>query len=136
MPTSRATRPLSGLCLALAAVAGLSLFMAAGDAVASERTTLYGLTGSTFRKVGTLDPALSRSCREGMFNQIRKDRLYIGYFGPGPGRRTLTGIAKQGFNLHDPTGRAEPDTTYHFHNDGYSDCLVFVAREGDRPNPP
>jgi hypothetical protein len=43
------------------------------------------------------------------------------------GRRGMTGVAKYGWNLHDPRGKALPDMTYHFINDGYSDCKVFVA---------
>lgn len=121
-------------------IAGMGFVMAlavsfCAPANALERTIRFGSSDASFRKVGTLSKELTRLCREGQFNQIRKDALYIGYVGPGPGRRTLTGIAQQGYNLIDPTGKAQPMTTYHFHNDGFSDCSVYVAREGDPPNP-
>jgi hypothetical protein len=51
--------------------------------------------------------------------------LSIGYIGPnGQG---ITGIAQKGYNLYDPQGVAEDERTYHFFNQGFSNCRVYVA---------
>ncbi len=116
---------------------GLSALMAASPAAAFDKTQRYGVAKAPFQDVGTMSKELSSLCRRNMFNQRKKVNLYIGYVGEkNSGRHTMTGIAKQNWNLYDPTGMSEPDVTYHFFNDGYSNCQVFVAREGDPKNPP
>lgn len=85
----------------------------------------YVTSASPLYKVGTLNPKLSTLCRQGLFKQSRILRLSIGYKGKkGQG---ITGIAKQNWNLYDPTGASIPDRTYHFFNQGYSNCRVYVA---------
>lgn len=85
----------------------------------------YAQSKSPYWKVGTLNVSLSGACRRGLFNQIKPFRTTIGFRGPkGMG---IVGIAKVGYNLYDPTGLAQPGFTYHFFNDGMSNCRVFVA---------
>lgn len=85
-------------------------------------------------EVGALDAELSRACRRQHFNQIVDHRLFIAYAGDrGTG---VTGVAKRGWNLRDPEGRAAPDATYHFADDGLSTCRVYVAREPRSPASP
>lgn len=95
------------------------------------RTIQYGRSIAPFWEVGVPDPALSRLCRDGQFNQRAHNGYYIGYLGKANPGRGYTGIAKKGYNLYDPTLQAEPKTTYHFFNDGYSNCRVYTA-----PDPP
>lgn len=76
-------------------------------------------------KVGDYNAKLSALCRKGLFRQRKLLRLSIGFVGPdGYG---ITGIAQQGYNLYDPTGASEPQRTYHFFSQGYSNCRVYVA---------
>lgn len=90
----------------------------------------YATTGAAYWKVGAIDRALSLACQRGTFNQIEYYRLNIAYRGKiGAG---VTGIAAKGWNLRDPAGLAEPDMTYHFFDDGYSNCKVFKARQKGR----
>ena len=77
-------------------------------------------------EVGQYNKALSDACRRHEFNQKKVQNLNIGYSGKvGMG---VTGIATQNWNLHDPRGLAEVNITYHFFNDRYSNCKVYVAR--------
>lgn len=85
----------------------------------------YGFSTDQVRKVGTLNGDLSKLCRLGEFNQRRIAEYYLA-FDDGESRN-LIGIAKQNYNLYDPLGKATPDKTYHFLNDGTSQCKVFVA---------
>ena len=76
-------------------------------------------------KVGDYNAELSRLCRKGIFRQRKILRLSIGFLGDkGYG---VTGIAQQGYNLYDPTGASEPNRTYHFYSQGFSNCRVYVA---------
>jgi hypothetical protein len=106
-------------CLAIAALAMPAPAWAQG--------AIYAWTNDNYWKVGRLDKELSALCRRNGFNQVRKNRLKIWYTGKDNIGRGMTGVAKYGWNLHDPRGKALPDMTYHFINDGYSDCKVFVA---------
>lgn len=108
--------------LACAAVAAIGLACAAGT---DARAARYATSQSPYWFVGQLDTRLSSLCRKGEFNQRRDIVVYIGYVG-GNGRAT-TGIAKKGFNLKDRRGVAQPGVTYHFFNDGHSNCKVYVA---------
>jgi hypothetical protein len=85
----------------------------------------WAQTKSGIYKVGDYNAELSRLCRQGIFRQRKLLRLSIGYLGDkGYG---ITGIAQQGYNLYDPTGASEPNRTYHFYSQGYSNCRVYVA---------
>lgn len=115
---------------AVAALAILALGVrdtAAGSRVSGQ----YATSTSKLSKVGNLNPKLSRLCRRGQFKQRKVLRLSIGYVGEDG--RGITGIAKPGWNLYDPTGAGDPDYTYHFYNQGYSNCRVYEART-PRPN--
>ncbi|MBB4287887.1 hypothetical protein [Roseospira goensis] len=115
------------LCLLVGPVA------APADAREAGRTLQYGHSTAPFWRVGTPDQDLSRLCRRGRFNQRAHNGFYIGYYGGENPGRGYTGIAKQGYNLIDPTGQAEAGVTYHFFNDGYSNCRVYTAPD---PAPP
>ena len=96
-----------------------------GDSADAAR---YARSNSPLWQVGHLDADLSNACRRLQFNQIQEQRHHIGFTGEN-GYGTV-GIAKLGWNLRDPAGLARPSLTYHFFNDGHSNCKVFVA--GDR----
>lgn len=98
----------------------------AQDAFAQSRVKgEYANTRSPVYQVGDYSRDLSLLCRRGLFKQRKLLRLSIGYIGPnGQG---ITGIAQRGWNLYDPTGAAENERTYHFFNQGYSNCRVYVA---------
>lgn len=90
----------------------------------------YANSKSPLHRVGKIDRNLSNLCRKGRFKQRRLLRLSIGFKGKkGYG---ITGVAQQGWNLYDPGRVAEPRKTYHFFNQGYSNCRVYVA---DTPRP-
>lgn len=90
----------------------------------------YATTGEPYWRVGNVSKPLSLACQRGNFNQIEYYRLNIAYRGrQGAG---VTGIATKEWNLRDPGGLAENDVTYHFFNDGYSNCKVYAARRKGR----
>ncbi len=91
----------------------------------------YAQSRQPLFRVGTLNNQLSALCRRGLFKQRKPYRLSIGYLGERG--RGITGIAQRGWNLYDPTGAAIPDVTYHFFNQGYSNCRVYVADNPPRP---
>ncbi|NQU56379.1 MAG: hypothetical protein HQ513_04030 [Rhodospirillales bacterium] len=92
----------------------------------------YTTTKLPYWDVGEYNDALSDACRQSLFNQKKIQNLNIGYSGnAGMG---VTGIATREWNLSDPKGLAEPNITYHFYNDGYSNCKVFIARLRPRRN--
>lgn len=113
--------------------AALAIFaLYAVDASAAERVKgQYATSNARLSQVGDLNAKLSRLCRKGLFKQRKVLRLSIGYVGEDG--RGITGIAKPGWNLYDPTGVGDPDYTYHFQNQGYSNCRVYEART-PRPN--
>lgn len=119
MIMSMIKRPLStgGLVCSVA----LALF-GANDAAAGKYTD----TKSPIWQVGQINSALSDACQGGKFNQLVVQENNIGYIGDQG--RGVTGMAMKGWNLYDPQDLAEDNVTYHFHNDGYSDCRVYVAR--------
>ncbi len=98
--------------------------LAAVDAWASGGVR-YATSQNPFTQVGVLNPELSAACRKRVFNQRTPLRLSIGYLGENG--RGITGIAMQGYNLYDPQRLSVPRVTYHFKNDGYSTCQVFIA---------
>ncbi len=107
--------------LLFAAIVALALPMGTNDAAADR----YARSNSPYWKVGRLDPGLTQACRKLQFNQRNALSPYIGF--AGERGRGSTGIAKKDWNLNDPLGLARPGFTYHFFNDGLSDCTVFVA---------
>lgn len=94
---------------------------------AAAQGALWGWTTSPHWEVGNLDKELSMLCRQNKFNQIHKKRLKILYTDKKNIGRGTTGVAKMNWNLIDPLRKAVPDVTYHFIDDGYSSCRVYVA---------
>ncbi len=109
-----------------AALAVLAAVLAFGPTAAEAADSIrYARSKSPYWRVGQLDRNLSEACRRGEFNQMRDLRLHIGFQGEvGP---ATTGIAKKGWNLRDPRNLGLPGFTFHFFNDGYSNCRVYVA---------
>jgi hypothetical protein len=94
----------------------------------------WATSNAPYWKVGTIDNRLTDACQRLQFNQRHHDRLFIGYTGErGKG---VTGIATKEWNLRDPLGLAKPGFTYHFFNDGFSDCRVYVAKSPARGTAP
>lgn len=95
------------------------------------RAAKYTTTQLPIANVGDLNPELSIACQHLNFNQMKIQNLLIGY--AGKAGRGITGIATKTYNLRDPHGLALDDVTYHFFNDGYSDCQVYSARSRQVP---
>ena len=132
---ARAQKPApSPTGLAICAAVVLFAAVSAGDARAQSRVKgEYANSRSPLYRVGDINPKLSSLCRRGLFKQRRDLRLSIGYIGPnGEG---ITGIAQKGWNLYDPTGAAVDDRTYHFYNQGHSNCRVYEAVTPPPPEP-
>ena len=91
----------------------------------------YARSNSPYWKVGRLDPALTQACRKLQFNQRNAFSTTIGF--AGKRGRGSTGAAQKDRNLDDPLGLARDGFTYHFFNDGLSDCTVFVAGKAAGP---
>ncbi|MHA1598153.1 MAG: hypothetical protein ACTSV1_05465 [Alphaproteobacteria bacterium] len=113
--------------LALAAALAVGVFDVP-DAGASQ----YTMSRSPIWQVGLLNKALSDACQRGTFNQLKIQNINIGYIGAEG--RGVTGAAMRDWNLRDPRRLAEGNVTYHFYNDGYSNCRVYVARFKPRRN--
>ncbi len=112
--------------IAKSAAAILFIFVLAGLLPAAPAGAgEYAQSKRPYWEVGTLNVSLSGACRRGVFNQIKPFRLTIGF--RGPQGMAIVGIAKVGYNLYDPNGMARPGFTYHFFNDGMSNCRVFRA---------
>ena len=114
--------------IAVVAIAMCSLLLTvSGPSSAARRadTSVYSYSSVPYWKVGSYSPRLSKACQERQFGQKRHFRYVIGFVGDEG--RAITGIASSTWNLYDPTGLAAPSETYHFFNDGYSDCAVYVA---------
>jgi len=88
---------------------------------------IYGYSTMPYWVVGTYNKPLSRACQKRQFGQRRQLRYIIGFVGNKG--RAITGIASSTWNLYDPYGMAQPEKIYHFFNDGYSDCAVYVATQ-------
>ncbi len=73
-----------------------------------------------------MDKKLSGACQRGEFRQRKYVTLSVGFIGKQG--RGMTGIANKNWNLIDPKGLAKAGFTYHFYNQGYSNCKVFVAK--------
>lgn len=111
----------------IAAAAIVAMVLISGDAAAEA----YARSKSPYWKVGRLDPALTRACRKLQFNQRNAFGSSIGF--SGDRGRGSTGAARKDWNLDDPLGLARDGLTYHFFNDGLSDCTVFVAGKAAGP---
>lgn len=90
----------------------------------------YATSKSPYWNVGNYDDRLTKACRRGQFNQIKANVYNIHFLGPKG--RSVTGIATKGWNLVDPRGMALDGYTFHFFNDGYSDCRVYIAQSRPR----
>lgn len=86
----------------------------------------YAVSKQPYWRVGTIDKKLSSACQRGEFRQRKYLVFSIGYNG-GKGRG-ITGIATKEWNLLDKKGLAKTGMTYHFFNQGYSNCKVYSAR--------
>jgi len=86
---------------------------------------VYGYSTLPYWNVGLYSARLSRACQQRRFGQMRQFRYMIGFVGKKG--RAITGIASSEWNLYDPARLATPKQTYHFYNDGYSDCAVYVS---------
>lgn len=116
---------------ALAILFAISLPFAPETAVGGSVKGEYATSKLALHRVGQINAQLSRLCRKGLFKQrhiLRKSIGFIGKEGKG-----VTGIAQRGWNLYDPRGVAQPNKTYHFFNQGYSNCRVYVADTPRRP---
>ena len=86
----------------------------------------YMNSKQAYWNAGQYNRALSDAFSRHEFKQKKVQNLNIGYYGKSG--RGVTGIATQEWNLHDPSGLAKGNITYHFFNDRYSNCKVYVAR--------
>lgn len=89
--------------------------------------TVYSTTTVPYWSIGTFSLRLSRACQKRRFGQKREYRYIIAFIGSKG--RAITGIATSNWNLYDPTGLATPSQTYHFFNDGFSNCEVYVSQQ-------
>lgn len=92
----------------------------------------YATSKQPYWKVGKMDKKLSGACQRGEFRQRKLVTYSVGYIGKLG--RGMTGIANKNWNLIDRKGLAKEGFTYHFFNQGYSNCKVFVAKTPVRRN--
>lgn len=85
----------------------------------------HGTSKRPYWEIGRLDKALTSACQRGEFKQRKYVTYSVGFVGDKG--RGLTGIAVKNWNLIDPKGLAKEGVTYHFFNQGYSNCKVYVA---------
>ncbi len=125
MASRKSGRIVRGVTTAMSAVvAVVTVILATGDSADAGR---YARSDRPFWHVGHLDANLTTACRRSQFNQIHDQRHHIGFTGE-EGQGTV-GFAKLGWNLRDPSGLARPGITYHFFNDGHSNCTVYIAKD-------
>lgn len=117
-----------GFLRSMLGLALLAFVLAVPATPAAAQGATWAWTNQPHWEVGDLDKELSLLCRLMKFNQRNKKQLKIHYTGKQNTGRGTAGIAKMGWNLIDPTRKAEPNVTYHFIDDGYSSCRVYVAR--------
>lgn len=89
---------------------------------------VYGYSTAPYWSVGSLNQQLSLACQRREFSQKRQYRLSISFIGSKG--RAITGVASKNWNLYDPRGLAIPGQTYHFFNDGMSNCAVYESGGG------
>jgi hypothetical protein len=104
--------------------------MAASEAARKRVDGQYATSTQPYWRVGQLNRQLSIACQRGEFGQSRVLRMTIGYIGQSG--RAITGIATSSWNLYDPKRLAEPRKTFHFFNQGFSNCKVYVADQPRR----
>ena len=110
-----------------------ALFLAVSAEAARKRVRgQWAYTDQPYWQVGSLNKRLSNACQRGEFGQRKQYLLTIGYVGQKG--RGITGIANSNWNLYDPKGLAKPRMTFHFFNQGYSNCKVYVAEQPARRN--
>ncbi len=115
-----------GLSIAVLAMSGT-------DASARKRVPgEYATSGQPYWKVGTLNKALSSACQRGAFGQRKDYWVTVGFIG-GVGKGVV-GVATSSWNLLDPGGLAKPNLTYHFFNQGFTNCKVYEAKSPRRRN--
>lgn len=82
------------------------------------------VVGTSYRQVGEYNRDLSRLCARGLFGQYRVERTGI-YFQDD--NKVVGGAHGSGWNLYDPTGKADPQQHYWFYRQGYTNCEVYVV---------
>ena len=111
------------------ALAVLAITLIAASTVTEARSTRtkgqYATSGQPYWRVGALNRKLSHACQRGEFGQRKLRLMTVGFLGSRG--RAQTGIATSTWNLVDPNGLAQPNTTYHFFNQGYSNCKVYTS---------
>lgn len=112
-------------------LAALVLLTAAPSEAARRQPGQYATSQQPYWRVGQINKRLSAACQKGEFGQRKYLHYSIGFIGPKG--RAVTGIATSTWNLYDPKRLAESRKTYHFFNQGYSDCKVYVS---DQPRIP
>lgn len=100
-------------------------FTQEAEAISRKSHYVWATTASGASLVGSLSAKLSKACRNQAFNQLREYQLIIQF--KGSKDNGISGIATTNWNLYDPGGLAAPRMTFHFFNDGYSNCKVYVS---------
>lgn len=113
--------------LAFAVFSLFSLLISPAYAIKRQDKAIYGYSTAPYSSVGAFSAKLSRACQQRLFSQKRQYRYIIAFIGQEG--RAITGIASSSWNLYDPTGLAEPRKTYHFFNDGFSNCEVYISEQ-------
>ena len=110
----------------MAVVIGLLAFLpVSASAVTRTDQAIFGYSTAAHWIVGDFSRTLSLACQRREFSQKRQFRYIIGFIGKEG--QAITGIATTTWNLHDPRRLAAKGMTYHFYNDGYSNCAVYVT---------
>ncbi|MAH84927.1 MAG: hypothetical protein CBB68_11620 [Rhodospirillaceae bacterium TMED8] len=104
---------------------GILLASMDAGAVSKRVKGQYGYSTQPYWKVGKLSARLSSACQRGVFGQREHMRLSIGFVGREG--KAVTGIATSNWNLIDPYKLAKPNKTYHFFNQGFTNCKVYIA---------
>jgi len=110
----------------------VSLFQSDAQAISRKGHYVWATTTSGASLVGSLNPRLSQACRAQEFNQRRPYQIIIRF--KGERDNGVSGIATTNWNLYDPRGLAEPRMTFHFFDDGYSNCRVYVSPQDRNRN--
>lgn len=107
-------------------VLSIALFNVSAATAGNRVKGQYATSKQPYWNVGKMDKKLSGACQRGEFRQRKLVTYSVGFIGKQG--RGLTGIANKNWNLIDRRGLAKVGFTYHFFNQGYSNCKVFVAR--------
>lgn len=90
----------------------------------------YATSAQPYWKVGAINKELSAACQRGEFGQRKDYWVTVGFVG-GKGQG-IVGVATSSWNLIDSDGLAKPNFTYHFFNQGFSNCKVYEAQSPRR----